>query len=358
MSRRKTAERFLLAVLHRMEPERAHDFALWCMRRNGFGTLMGRLVHQPKYQSLASTVFGLHFANPVGLAAGFDKNVEAIQPLFALGFGFLEAGTLTPRPQEGNPLPRLFRRTEERALCNNMGLNNRGTESAAEQLRAMNTRGGILGISLGANKDAADRISGYVDSVNRFSGLADYLALNLSCPNTTGGRELQEPEFLERLLYQVNEARDSRIPLLIKLAPDLPSGYDREIACLVLDGLADGLIISNTMPSKQGGISGRPLFATSTRLLARMYQLTRGRVPLVGVGGIFSAEDAYSKIRAGASLLQLYTALIYEGPGVVGRILEGLAVRLASDGYSSITQAVGCDAAAENAGKKQQRAVA
>lgn len=353
---RKTVDSLLLNVLHKMDPERAHDMALWGLRRNSLRKL---LAYQREFPSLASEVFGLHFPNPIGLAAGFDKNAEAVEPLSSLGFGFLEVGTVTPQPQEGNPLPRLFRKTDEQALLNHMGLNNCGGESAAKRLHAMKNRDVILGINLGANTDAADKTADYIKGVQRFAELADYLVLNLSCPNIAGVRDLQDATVLEQLFDRVNKVRDRGKPLLVKLAPDLAQEKEQAIASLVLGGGVDGLIISNTMPAKMGGISGRPLFAPSTRSLARIYRLTLGRVPLVGVGGIFSAEDAYAKIRAGASLLQLYTALIYEGPGLVGRILEGMANLLARDGYGSIADAVGCDAAAEeNAAEKQRQAVA
>ena len=353
----KTAERLLLAALHRLEPERAHNLALWSLRRRWSKALTKSLAATRDYPVLQSEVFGMRFANPIGLAAGFDKNAEVIEPLLSLGFGFVEAGTLTPKPQDGNPKPRLFRNPDEQSLTNRMGCNNHGFDQAERCLCSIENKSGVVGINLGANTDASDKIADYVEGVARFSSLADYMTLNVSCPNISGGRDLQENIALEQLLDRVNEQRDGKTPLLLKLAPDLPPAQEEAIAKTALSGAVDGLVISNTMPQRQGGLSGRPLFAPSTRLLSRMYLLTEGRVPLVGVGGIFSAEDAYAKIRAGASLLQLYTALVYEGVGVVGRIHAGLAQLLHRDGFDNLADAVGQDAG-QDAAQKSRQAVA
>ena len=345
------AENLMLAALHKLEAERAHDFTLWALRQPPLVRFMASRARKlPHHACLASEVFGLRFANPIGLAAGFDKNAVAVRPLLSLGFGFMEAGSITPAPQSGNPAPRLWRLPEQRGLRNHLGLNNRGAGHAEANLRRSGERNGILGISLAANTASSDPTDDYIEGIKRFAALpaaVDYVSLNISCPNISQGRRIQDSEdTLPRLLGSVHAARTRirpGLPLLLKLAPDLDAARRQSIASLALDGLVDGLIISNTMPSAAGGISGRPLFAPSTQALRHMYRLTEGRVPLVGAGGVFSAEDAYAKIRAGASLVQLYTALVYEGPGLVGRILAGLASMLARDGYESITQAIGAE---------------
>ena len=347
LSRWKTTERFLLRVLQGLDPERAHGLAIAALRLG-----VPSCAQQPP-PSLQTNVLGLRFSTPIGLAAGFDKNAEAVAPLLSLGFGFVEVGTLTPRPQRGNPKPRLFRLSSERALANHMGLNNCGFEEAERRLRSIRNKNGIIGVSLGANTDATDKIADYAEGVVRFSGLADYLVLNLSCPNTVGGRDLQEISVLEQLLRRIADVRADKTPLLLKIAPDISMDQEQAIAELVASGMADGLVVSNTQAVARGGLSGRPLFAPSTQQLSRMYALTRGRVPLIGVGGVFTAEDAYAKIRAGASLVQIYTGLVYEGPGVIERIHAGLARLTRSDGYAHASDAIGKDADINSHGKSQ-----
>ena len=338
LSRWKIAECFLLPVLHRLDPERAHDLAIAALRTGLLPPTPGR---QPP--SLQTEVFGLRFPAPVGLAAGFDKSVEVVEPLFRLEFGFVEVGTLTPQPQQGNPKPRLFRLPDEHALTNHMGLNNCGFDEAERRLRSIKDKNGIVGVSLGSNTNTLDKIADYVEGVARFHELADYLVLNLSCPNTADGRSLQETGALEQLLQRINDKRVNKTPLLLKIAPDISAQQERAIAELAVNDMADGLVISNTQPVERGGLSGRPLFTPSTRQLSRMYAMTRGQVPLVGVGGVFTAEDAYAKIRAGASLVQIYTALVYKGTGVVERIHAGLARLLERDGFAHVRDAVGKD---------------
>ena len=338
LSRWKIAECFLLPVLHRLDPERAHDLAIAGLRT---GLLSAASARHPF--SLETKVLGLRFPAPVGLAAGFDKNAEVVEPLFCLGFGFVEVGTLTPQPQPGNPKPRLFRLPDEHALANRMGLNNCGFDEAERHLRAIKDKNRIVGVSLGSNTNAPDKIADYVEGFARFCELADYLVLNLSCPNTADGRSLQETAALEQLLQRINDKRISGTPLLLKIAPDISAQQEQAIAGFAINGMADGLVISNTQPVERGGLSGRPLFTPSTQQLSRMYAMTHGRVPLVGVGGVFTAEDAYAKIRAGASLVQIYTALVYEGAGVVERIHAGLARLLERDGFAHVCDAVGKD---------------
>jgi dihydroorotate dehydrogenase len=305
---------------------------------------------------LATRVFGLDFPNPIGLAAGFDKNAEAFRHMQVLGFGFAEIGSITPRPQRGNPRPRLFRLPADQAIVNRMGFNNDGLATVQRRLRGRDPQiDGILGANLGKNKDSDDAVADYVAGVRALAPMADYLVVNVSSPNTPDLRALQGREPLAALLGAVRVARGGpHPPLLLKIAPDLTEDDKADIAEVALAGGADGLIVSNTTIARPaglagpaakeaGGLSGRPLFAPSTAVLADMYRLTGGRLPLIGVGGIASAEDAYAKIRAGASLLQLYTALVYQGPGLIARIKYGLAQRLRADGFASLAEAVGAD---------------
>ncbi len=301
---------------------------------------------------LGVAAFGLRFPNPVGLAAGFDKDAEVPDAMLKLGFGFVECGTVTPKPQAGNPRPRLFRLPQDRAVINRMGFNNRGMDVAAGRLEAR--RGlGIVGINIGANKESADRIDDYAKGFARLAPLADYVTINVSSPNTPGLRGLQNKDELTRLLSALTEARAKNAfkPILLKIAPDLDGHALDDIAQSVTASGIEGIIISNTTiarpPLKSasahetGGLSGRPLLAPSTEILRQM----RGRVPsnivLIGVGGISSGADAYEKVRAGASLVQLYTGLVYEGPGLVARIKQELLTCLARDGFASIADAVG-----------------
>lgn len=344
MSAKSITIDFLLAGLQRLEPERAHALALWGLRQGWhFASDGNGAAAAAAYPRLASEVWGLRFANPLGLAAGFDKNGEVVAPLLSLGFGFVEAGTVTPRAQKGNAKPRLWRVPAERALHNRLGLNNDGAAAVARRLRSLR-RGGVVGINLGANADSADAVADYIKGMREMRGLADYVTLNISCPNVGEGRALQESERLRGLLERIAPARESGVPLLLKLAPDLSEAQEEAIGEVALGGGVDGLIVSNTMPGRRGGVSGRPLFAPSTRALRRMHVRTGGRVPLIGVGGVFTAEEAYEKIRAGASLVQIYTALVYEGPAVVSRILSGLDALLQRDGFASVGEAVGRDA--------------
>jgi dihydroorotate dehydrogenase len=299
-------------------------------------------------------LWGLDFANPVGLAAGYDKDARVPDAMLRLGFGFVEVGTVTPRPQPGNPKPRVFRLEQDRAVINRMGFNSGGLEAACARLSAR-PRSGIVGVNLGKNRDTQDAAGDYAEGIVRMARLADYLVVNVSSPNTPGLRELQHRVILEALLKRVLVAREEtgcRVPLLVKIAPDLTPEESKDIAQVAVDTGIDGLIVSNTTverPSglvsrhahQPGGLSGRPLFTASTALLAEMHRLTRGRLPLIGVGGIASAADAYAKIRAGASLVQLYSALVFAGPDLVSRIKSGLAGLLERDGFGSIAEAVG-----------------
>lgn len=335
------------------DPETAHRLTIRALRMG-----LGPRQKQPDPVSLSIDLFGLHFENPLGIAAGFDKNGEVPDAMLAMGMGFAEVGTVTPRPQAGNPRPRVFRLPLHRAVINRLGFNNEGHEALKKRLVARRGRRGIVGVNIGANKDAADRIADYEAGIRAFDGLASYFTVNISSPNTPGLRALQNKAELETLISRVLAARRGdtahMTPVLLKIAPDLGAEELADIADVALRLGLDGIIVSNTTIAREGlvsgvnanetgGLSGAPLFSMSTKVLAEIYRLTQGRIPLVGVGGISSGEDAYAKIRAGASLLQLYSALTYEGPALVTRIKADLATRLAADGFSHLKDAVGAD---------------
>lgn len=302
--------------------------------------------------SLTTSIAGLGFPSPVGLAAGFDKDAEVAQAMLGLGFGFVEVGTLTPRPQAGNPKPRLFRLREDRAVINRMGFNNRGQDDALQRLRRRDRSLGVVGINVGANKDSADRIRDYVEGVVRMAPVADYLTVNISSPNTPGLRNLQAGGELVELLTAIKEARPSQSPpVFLKVAPDLEAGDHGRIVRAALDHGIDALIVANTTISRPvlksrfadeaGGLSGAPLRALALAQLRAFRSVSGGALPLIAAGGIASSDDAWDRICAGASLVQLYSAMVYEGPRLAQRIAEGLAARLAREGYASVSEAVG-----------------
>jgi dihydroorotate dehydrogenase len=344
--------RLCFPLLDRIDPERAHGLALRALRSG----LVPR-DRRPDPPALRTRVLGRDFANPIGLAAGFDKDGEVPGAILALGFGFVEIGTVTPRAQPGNPRPRLFRLTRDRAVINRMGFNNQGAAAMAARLRDGRPGGGVLGINLGKNKEQEDAAADYVAGLETLGPLADYVAINVSSPNTPGLRALQERPQLEALIARVLEARQAQklgVPLLLKIAPDLDDAQRADIAAVARGAGLDGLIVSNTTvarpgsldpryASESGGLSGRPLFAPSTALLGEMYRRLEGRLPIIGVGGVASGADAYAKIRAGASLVQLYSALVFEGPSLVRRIKAELAALLAQDGFAQVSDAVGAD---------------
>ncbi|MCW0234676.1 MAG: quinone-dependent dihydroorotate dehydrogenase [Ferrovibrio sp.] len=305
---------------------------------------------------LATTLFGKRLSNPVGLAAGFDKNAEVPDAMLRLGFGFVEVGGVTPKPQPGNPRPRVFRLPEDRAVINRMGFNNEGLDVAAQRLAARRGRPGVVGANLGANKDSADRPGDYAISYERLAPLVDFAVVNVSSPNTPGLRNLQGREELAALLARLQPLHDRlKTPLLVKIAPDLADEDIQAVAELALQFKLDGIVATNTTiarpdslrsPSRgeTGGLSGAPLFAQSTAVLKQLYAHVGGRLPLIGVGGIASGAQAYAKIRAGASAVQLYSALVYEGPGLVSRIKRDLAALLKRDGFRSVADAIGVEA--------------
>ncbi|XP_060078303.1 dihydroorotate dehydrogenase (quinone), mitochondrial-like [Ylistrum balloti] len=350
----------LMPSLQMLDAETAHRFAVKAAKYK-----MVPRQWTPDPPSLSTTVFGRKFKNPVGLAAGFDKDGEAVEGLLAIGFGFVEVGSVTPQPQPGNPPPRVFRLREDNAIINRYGFNSEG-HAAVLQRRVQDRERpgamkGVVGVNLGKNKESPSPIGDYVEGVKQFGGVSDYLVVNVSSPNTPGLRDMQGRERLEKLLDQVVAARDNlkldqKPPILVKIAPDLTQKDKEDVAAVVTkrEGFIDGFIISNTTISRPsslqsdhkvetGGLSGAPLRTLATDTISDMYRLTKGKIPIIGVGGIASGQDAYNKIKAGASLVQLYSALIYGGPPVVSKIKRELGQLLEADGFSSVAEAVGVD---------------
>ena len=333
----------LRPLLFRLDPETAHSLTIAALRT---GLLPAVAADDPL---LRTRLAGLDLPNPIGLAAGFDKNAAVPDAMLGLGFGFVEVGTVTPLAQVGNPRPRIFRLAEQRAVINRLGFNNAGLEAAMVRLRARARRPGIVGVNLGANKDSVDRTADYVTGVRAAAATASYLTINISSPNTPGLRALQDRAALAALIERVVEARGSiAVPVFVKVAPDLDPSEIDDIARAAIDGGIDGLIVSNTTlartgvdSAEAGGLSGAPLFEASTAILRAFRTATGGRLPLIGAGGVDSGAAAYAKLRAGASAVQLYTALVYEGPGLVARIKRELAVLLRRDGFASVAAAVG-----------------
>ncbi|MCO5599598.1 hypothetical protein L7F22_053704 [Adiantum nelumboides] len=376
------ASKYLNPLFRLLDPEEAHKIAIKAAAHG----LVPRET-RPDSPILHLNVWGRTFSNPIGLAAGFDKDAEAVEGLLGIGFGFMEVGSITPLPQEGNPKPRVFRLPDHGAIINRYGFNSEGIMAVAKRLGAQHGKrrlaesvpasswvqgdqnkpagkasSGLLGVNIGKNKNTEDAASDYVQGVHTLSQYADYLVINVSSPNTPGLRKLQGRKQLKDLVKKVLAARDEMQwgekgppPLLVKIAPDLSKQDRADIAAVALTLRLDGLIISNTTISRPddvigaphaeeiGGLSGKPLFKLSTEVLRDMYQLTRGKIPLIGCGGVSSGEDVYMKIRSGATLVQLYTAFAYEGPAIVPRIKEELAACLEKDGFKSIKEAVGVD---------------
>lgn len=348
--------RVVAPVLRLFDPEQAHHLALLTLKCG-----LGRVSTKGDDPVLATNLWGHSFSNPIGLAAGFDKNAEVIDAMLRIGFGFVEVGTVTPRAQPGLPRPRIFRLNEDDAIINRLGFPSIGAPSVADHLATRGRGKGIIGVNLGANKDSPDRTEDYVKGLTILQGLADYFVINVSSPNTSGLRELQTADALTGLLRLVMNVKEawgcdipSSLPILVKIAPDLDVMQLESIVEVVLNCGVDGLIVSNTSISRPenlrsrrrnetGGLSGVPLFETSTNLLRRVYRITQRRLPLVGTGGIVSGRDAYEKIRAGASLIQLYTAMVFHGPILIERIKGELTELLKADGFAHISDAVGID---------------
>mgnify|MGYP001765393657 CR=1 FL=1 len=346
--------RLVQPAVFRVDPETAHGLTI-----KALATGLSPKVCRKSDPRLAVSAFGLDFPNPVGMAAGYDKNAEVPDALLGLGFGHVEVGTVTPRPQPGNPKPRMFRLVEDKGVINRLGFNNQGHAAMRARLEARRHRGGLVGVNIGANKDSEDRVADYVAGIRAFADLASYFTVNISSPNTPGLRDLQARAQLAELLERVVGARDEvaaagarRVPVLLKIAPDVDDAGLDDIAGEVLDKKLDGLVVSNTTLSRHGlrertlgqeagGLSGRPLFRRSTVVLAKMRLRVGPRLPIIGVGGIDGGEAAYEKIVAGANLLQVYSSLVYEGPSLVGRILDHLAARVSREGVASLADLVG-----------------
>ncbi len=345
----------LRPALPLIDAEQGHRIALWALR-NG----LLRPETDPDDPVLTTSLLGRILHNPIGLAAGFDKNAVVVNATQAMGFGFIEIGGVTPRPQTGNPRPRLFRLSEDEAVINRMGFNNDGMDVIAARLNGRDRNAGMIGVNMASNSDSTDPAGDFDRLVAKFTPLADYMTIDISCPNTPNGKVFQSKQPLAELLERLKTTRArvaaeqqvSAPPMLIKSAPDLTDQEKQDIAQVALASGIDGMIVSNTTiarpaslrsrhRSERGGLSGRPVFEMSTRLLAEMYRLTEGRLPLIGVGGIANAADAYEKIRQGACAVQLYSALVFQGPGLVHRMKHDLAVLLKRDGFASVGAAVG-----------------
>lgn len=351
---RRLVERVALGAVRGLAPEPAHRAVIAALEKGLY------LSAGPGDRRLGVERFGLRFPNPAGVAAGFDKDARAFKAVIGMGAGFAEVGTLTPKPQSGNPEPRLFRLPSDRAVINRLGFNNGGHGAALARLRGRLP--GIVGVNIGANKDATDRAADYAQGVMTFAAVASYLMVNISSPNTPGLRNLQAPAELDQLLARVLEAREvtvkagaPRRPILVKLAPDLADDDLPEVVRVLMRRGVDGIAVSNTTLSRDGlvdtrhaaeagGLSGRPLFRRSTCMLARVYLLTEGKVPLIGIGGIDSPQRALEKIEAGASLVQLYTGLVYEGFSLIERINQGLVQEMERRQIASINPLVGIEA--------------
>lgn len=343
--------------LRLIDPETAHHAALWGLRAR-----LGPRARADRWPRLRTTLAGLDLPNPLGMAAGFDKNCEVPDALLRSGFGFVECGTVTPLPQDGNPKPRIFRLSEDRAVINRLGFNNKGLDAFADRLAARERKPGIVGANVGANKESADRAADYVLGMGRVWKHASYVTANISSPNTPGLRGLQERGALEDLLGRLREARGPLTtahgarPLFLKVAPDLDDVAIRDIAEIAISYGLDALIVSNTTlqrPShltsdnreEQGGLSGQPLFQISTHTLRLFAGALNGRLPLIGVGGIENGLTALAKIKAGASAVQFYSAMVFQGPGLVARILDELDGLLMAEGFDHVSEAVGVERA-------------
>ena len=339
-----------------LDPEKAHELTLRSLEQ-GFFPKGGQ--NDPR---LEQSVWGLKFKNPLGMAAGFDKNGRVTGPLFSMGFGFCEAGTVTPRPQDGNPKPRIFRLIKDRAVINRLGFNNEGHDALADRLLTR-SHDGVLMVNIGANKDASDFVQDYVTGLKRFYDVADSFTINISSPNTPGLRDLQDPKELDKLLTRLMDTRARLMdeddtpsrPLTVKLAPDIDESALPAVIERLQEHKVDAIMISNTTLSRNGlsdqstaqesgGLSGAPLFERSTKMLAQVHQLTKGTIPLIGVGGVNSGETALAKMQAGATLIELYTGLIYEGPSLITRIKRALIHHCEQNSYGSISETIGSKA--------------
>jgi dihydroorotate dehydrogenase len=346
----------IFKIISKFPPEISHNIVLNLLKYN--------LTYEKIFDDviLHQHIFGLDFKNPVGMAAGFDKNIEVVKQLLNFGFGFVEGGTITPKPQYGNDKPRIFRLKEDMAIINHLGFNNKGSDYAEKKLKKLNLNSlseGIIGINIGKNKDSDNYLDDYNYCLEKLGPLAHYVTINISSPNTPGLRNLQNRGQIEKLVKNLKEKKNNlisleNIPIFFKIAPDMDEEQIRDIALMSLSNNIDGLVISNStierpdtlrsnFKNEIGGLSGSPLFLKSTLMLKKMYTLTNGQIPLIGVGGVSNALECYEKIKSGACLIQLYSALIFQGPFIVNKILLDLSNILKMDGYKNIKDAIGKD---------------
>ena len=346
----------LINLLRLLPPEQAHQITIKLLKSN----IAFSKKENQKFKALKQTIFGIDFLNPLGLAAGFDKNAEVIKSMLSYGFGFIEVGTITPKPQKGNEKPRIFRLLEDEAIINHLGFNNDGSEIALKNIKSFyegDYFGGIIGINIGKNKSTQNDIDDYLYCVEKFANYGNYITINISSPNTPGLRDLQLRGRIEALVKKIqnkqNEIKQlNNKPIFIKISPDLNDEQLRDIALMSLANNVNGLIISNSTlkrpnslisayKNEVGGLSGKPIFLDSTIILKKMYSLTNGQIPLIGVGGISNGHECYEKIKAGASLVQLYTALVYSGPKIINSIIKELNGLVLIDGFKNISEAIG-----------------
>ena len=349
-------QKIIFSVLKNFEPETSHKITILLLK---YFYKNKKIYNDP---ILHQHIFGLDFSNPLGIAAGFDKNAEVINPLLNLGFGFVEAGTVTPKPQYGNEKPRVFRLKDDSAIINHLGFNNKGSTYVEKQLRKLKLNSlsdGIVGINIGKNKNSEDYIDDYIYCLEKLGPHAHYVVVNISSPNTPGLRDLQNRGKIERLVKKIKDKKNQlplmeKKPIFFKISPDMNEEQLRDVALISLSNNIDGLIISNSTVDRPqtlksdfkdeiGGLSGKPIFIKSTLVLKKLYNLTNGQIPLIGVGGVSNASEFYEKIKSGASLVQLYTALTYKGPKIINTILSELVNQLKTDGYKNIKDAIGKD---------------
>ena len=350
-------QNIIFKIVRTLPPEISHNLTLKLLQL----TLnQKKIINDP---ILHQHIFGLDFSNPIGMAAGFDKNAEVVNALLSLGFGFVEAGTVTPKPQYGNDKPRIFRLNDDSAIINHLGFNNKGATYVAKKLRKLNLNPlskGIVGINIGKNKHSSNYLDDYTYCLEKLGPFAHYVTINISSPNTPGLLDLQNRGQIETLVQAIKDTKNNllsleKTPIFYKIGPDMNEEQIRDIALMSLANNIDGLVISNStverlstlnsaLKNEIGGLSGKPLFLKSTLMLKKMYTLTNGQIPIIGVGGISSGLECYEKIKAGASLVQLYTSLTFEGPKLVNKILNELVNLLKTDGYKNIKEAIGKDA--------------
>ena len=339
------------SLIFKIDPETAHNLAIKSLKLNLTPNLMDEDKDDPMFKS---TLFGKEIDNPIGMAAGFDKNAEVYNPLFKLGFGFVEVGTVTPLKQYGNPKPRVFRLVEDQALINRLGFNNLGAENVSNRIRS-NLNTGLLGINIGPNKDSNDRLNDYLIGLRTFHDIADYITINISSPNTENLRSFHDEEKFDKLMNSIQEEKvklKSKIPIVVKISPDISEKQIKLVSKILLDHKVSAVIVSNTtainrekldniLKHQKGGLSGKPLEEEANKLISKFYKLLKNKIEIIGVGGVDSGESAYRKFLAGASHVQLYTGMVFQGPNIVGKIKKELKEILIADGIKSFKEIIG-----------------